>query len=82
VSTLERCLSVSRNSVHVIEMSNLKRRFPFSKGGHICEVLVGDCSVFGQRLIYIEHAHLGTIPKRVRSNQKHDSGDEVKFEKL
>ena len=32
--------------------------------------------VFGQRPIHIEHAHLCAIPKRVRSNQKHESWDD------
>ena len=30
------------------------------------------CGVFGQWAIDIKHAYLGTIPKRVRSNQRYD----------
>ena len=34
------------------------------------------CGVFGQQPIHFEHAHLYAIPKCVRLNQRHDSGDE------
>ena len=58
-------------------MTKIYTRFFVPKGNdeHLC-------GVFGQRPIHFEHAHLCAIRNIVRSNQRHDSGDEVKFKKL